>query len=337
MKPTQSIPLQGGNLSIEGAISLEQTDAGLHPWRLPVAERDLFEKSPTNKASMPAGIRLTLISDTSSVRLDVVPPPVGSDPPWVFDLLVDGQLHGRIPPAIDADVIQFDDIPAGEHRLELYLPSQYVPVVLRGLSIDAGASASAWKDDRQRIVFYGSSITHCRHAAGPCETWPAIVANRSNLHLTSLGLGGDCHLDPMFARLIRDLPADAIGLKLGINMMGGSVNDRTFRAFAIGLIKTIRDGHPNTPLAVVSPICHPPNEETPNVVGMTLQIMRQRLAEAVDVLQAYGDKNIHYIDGLDLMGPDDVHLYIDGIHPSAEGYRFLANAYLREVMPKLGF
>ena len=337
MKPTQSIPLQGGNLSIEGAISLEQTDAGLHPWRLPVAERDLFEKSPTNKASMPAGIRLTLISDTSSVRLDVVPPPVGSDPPWVFDLLVDGQLHGRIPPALDADVIQFDDIPAGEHRLELYLPSQYVPVVLRGLLIDAGASASAWKDDRQRIVFYGSSITHCRHAAGPCETWPAIVANRSNLHLTSLGLGGDCHLDPMFARLIRDLPADAIGLKLGINMMGGSVNDRTFRAFAIGLIKTIRDGHPNTPLAVVSPLCHPPNEETPNVVGMTLQIMRQRLAEAVDVLQGSGDKNIHYIDGLDLMGPDDIHLYIDGIHPSAEGYRFLADAYLREVMPKLGF
>jgi lysophospholipase L1-like esterase len=337
MKPTQSIPLQGGNLSIEGAISLEQTDAGLHPWRLPVAERDLFEKSPTNKASMPAGIRLTLISDTSSVRLDVVPPPVGSDPPWVFDLLVDGQLHGRIPPAIDAGVIQFDDIPAGEHRLELYLPSQYVPVILRGLSIDAGASASAWKDDRQRIVFYGSSITHCRHAAGPCETWPAIVANRSNLHLTSLGLGGDCHLDPMFARLIRDLPADAIGLKLGINMMGGSANDRTFRAFAIGLIKTIRDGHPNTPLAVVSPICHPPNEETPNVVGMTLQIMRQRLAEAVDVLQGSGDKNIHYINGLDLMGPDDIHLYIDGIHPSAEGYRFLADAYLREVMPKLGF
>ena len=337
MKPTQSIPLQGGNLSIEGAISLEQTDAGLQPWRLPVAERDLFEKSPTNKASMPAGIRLTLISDTSSVRLDVVPPPVGSDPPWVFDLLVDGQLHGRIPPAIDAGVIQFDDIPAGEHRLELYLPSQYVPVILRGLSIDAGASASAWKDDRQRIVFYGSSITHCRHAAGPCETWPAIVANRSNLHLTSLGLGGDCHLDPMFARLIRDLPADAIGLKLGINMMGGSTNDRTFRAFAIGLIKTIRDGHPNTPLAVVSPICHPPNEETPNVVGMTLQIMRQRLAEAVDVLQGSGDKNIHYINGLDLMGPDDIHLYIDGIHPSAEGYRFLADAYLREVMPKLGF
>ncbi len=334
--PTRSVPLQGGPLTIEGAISIEETDAGLHPWRIPVAEQDLFETSPTNKASMPAGIRLTLISDTSSVRLDVVPPPVESDPPWVFDLLVDGKLHGRIPPAIDADTIQFDHIPAGEHRLELYLPSQYVPVVLRGLYIDEGATASSWTDDRKRIVFYGSSITHCRHAAGPSETWPAIVANRADLHLTSLGLGGDCHLDPMFARLIHDLPADAIGLKLGINMMGGTVSDRTFRAFVIGFIKTIRDGHPNTPIAVVSPICHPPRESTPNEVGMTLQIMRQRLAEAVDVLQGHGDQNLHYVDGLSLMGENNVHLYIDGIHPSAEGYRFLADAYLRETMPKLG-
>jgi hypothetical protein len=336
MSPTQSIPLRGGPLTIEGAVSLEETEAGLHPWRLPVEQRDLFETSLISKASQPAGVRLTLVSDTSSVRLDVVPPGIESNPPWVFDLLVDGQLHGRIHPPIDAETIQFDDIPAGDHQLELYLPSQYVPVVLRDLSIDEGASASDWTDTRRRILFYGSSITHCRHAAGPSETWPAIVAKRADLHLTSLGYGGDCHLDPMVGRMIRDLPADAIGLKLGINMMSGSVSDRTFRAFAIGLIKSIRDGHPDTPLAVVSPICHPPNETTPNVVGMTLQIMRQRLAEAVDALQGYGDRNIHYVDGLSLMGPDDVHLYIDGIHPSAEGYRFLAEAYLREVMPQLG-
>ncbi len=64
--------------------------------------------------------------------------------------------------------------------------------------------------------------------------------------------------------------------------------------------------------------------------------MRQRLAEACDVLQAQGDSNLHYVDGLSIMGPDDVDLYIDGIHPSAEGYRFLAKGWAREVAPKLG-
>ncbi len=333
----QSLALIGGQVSIEGAVSIEATADGVHPWRLLVAERELFEPSVVNKASMPAGVRLTFVSDTSSVTLQIVNSGVEPDPPWIFDLLVDGELHQRVAPPADVDRIDFTDLAPGEHRLELYLPSQYAPVVVRALLIDAGATVQGWQDERRRIVFYGSSITHCRHAAGPSETWPALVARQFDLHLTSLGYGGDCHMDPMVGRMIRDLQADFIGLKIGINMMGAlSASDRSFRALAIGLIRTIRDGHPDTPLAVVSPICHPPNETTENAAGMTLEKMRQRLAEACDVLHAYGDNNLHYVDGLSVMGTDDVGLYVDGIHPSAEGYRFLAKGWAREVAPKLG-
>ena len=333
----QSLALTGGEVSIEGAVSIEATAAGVQPWRLPLAERDLFEPSVVNKASMPAGVRLRFVSDTSSVRLEIVNSGVEPDPPWVFDLLIEGELHQRVAPPADADSIGFEDLPGGEHRLELYLPSQYAPVIITGLKIDVGATVQRWPDERRRIVLYGSSITHCRHAAGPTETWPALVARQFDLNLTCLGYGGDCHMDPMVGRMIRDLPADYIGLKIGINMMGAaSASDRTFRALAIGLIQTIRDGHPNTPLALVSPICHPPNETTQSAAGMTLQLMRQRLAEACDVLRAHGDANLHYVDGLSVMGPDDVGLYIDGIHPSSEGYRFLAAGWAREVAPKLG-
>jgi hypothetical protein len=333
----RSLALIGGDVTIEGAVSVEETAEGVHPWRLPVDRRDLFEPSVVNKASMPAGVRLTFVSDTASVRLDIVPPGVEPDPPWVFDLLVDGELHQRLAPPPDAESLHFTDVPAGEHRLELYLPSQYAPVAIRDLKVSAGALVHGWHDERRRIVLYGSSITHCRHAAGPSETWPALVARQFDLHLTSLGYGGDCHMDPVVGRMIRDLQADFIGLKIGINMIGAvSASDRSFRALAIGLIETIRDGHPETPLVVVSPICHPPNETTENAAGMTLQLMRQRLAETCEVLRAHGDDNLHYVDGLSVMGPDDVHLYIDGIHPSAEGYRFLATGWAREAAPKLG-
>jgi lysophospholipase L1-like esterase len=334
--PQVSLPLTGANVSIEGAVSIEQTSEGVIAWRLPLAQRHLFEPSLVGKAAMQAGVRLTLVSDTTSLTLRMVAQQVEVEPAWKFDLLVDGALHQRVAPPFDADTINFTDIPAGEHLLELYLTSQYVPLVLRSLSIDRGASAKAWIDDRRRLVVYGSSITHCRHAAGPSEAWPAIVARRFGVHLTCLGYGADCHLDPMVGRMIRDLPADYIGLKIGINMIGGSASDRTFRAMVIGMLETIRDGHPDTPIAVVSPICHPPSETTPNVVGMTLELMRQRLAEACHVMRDHGDANLHYIDGLDLMGPQDVHLYADGTHPNAEGYRFLAEAYGRIVMPKLG-
>jgi len=334
---TQALALTGSEVAFEGAVCIEVTANGVHPWRLPVAQRELFEPSVVKMASMPAGVRLTFVSDTPTITLDFAARSVETDPPWVFDLRVDGALHQRVTPPIETDAIHFTDLPDGEHLLELYLPSQYAPVVVRALKIDAGATVRGWTDDRRRIALYGSSITHCRHAAGPSETWPALVAQQFGLHLTSLGYGGNCHLDPMVGRMIRDLPADYIGLKLGINMMGAaSVSDRLFRALAIGLIRTIRDGHPDTPLAVVSPICHPPSETTENAVGMTLERMRERLAAACDVMRGQGDGNLHYVDGLSLMGPDDVHLYIDGIHPSAEGYRFLAKAWAREVAPKLG-
>lgn len=342
MDPTagaQLLPLIGGPVRIEGAVSLEETDGGILPWRLPVGDRSLFEPSLASTAAMPSGIRLSFVSDTETVALSVRrDPDEEENPPWVFDLVVDGQLHQRVAPVRDAKVIRFMDLPRGVHHIELYLPCQYVSVTLRALHIDTDALASARVDERPRVIFYGSSITHCRHAAGPSETWPAIVARDFNLHLTSLGYGGNCHMDPMVGRMIRDLPAAAIGMKIGINMIGAaSVSDRTFRALAIGLLKTIRDGHPTTPIAVISPIFNSPREDKPNSAGMTLQLARQRLAEAVDVLKQEGDANLHYVNGLDLMGPDHVHLYEDGTHPNAEGYRFFAKVYGEVVMPKLGF
>ncbi len=56
----------------------------------------------------------------------------------------------------------------------------------------------------------------------------------------------------------------------------------------------------------------------------------RRAAEAVDLTRA------EPLALTSVMGPDDVGLYIDGIHPSSEGYRFLAAGWAREVAPKLG-
>ena len=105
----RSLALIGGDVTIEGAVSVEETAEGVHPWRLPVDRRDLFEPSVVNKASMPAGVRLTFVSDTASVRLDIVPPGVEPDPPWVFDLLVDGELHQRLAPPPDAESLHFTE------------------------------------------------------------------------------------------------------------------------------------------------------------------------------------------------------------------------------------
>jgi hypothetical protein len=230
---------------------------------------------------------------------------------------------------------RFADLPPRDKLIELWLPPSG-EFRLRGIELDAGASLAAADDLRPRWVTYGSSITHCRGAERPTKTWPAIVAREAGLHLTCLGYASHCQLDIAVARLIRDLPADYLSLKVGINVYGlNSLNERTFRPAVIGFVQTVRDGHPDAPLVVISPILSAPRERTPNQVGMTLRLMREEIAAAVAALRAHGDHHLHYVDGLRLMGPEQAHLIPGDTHPSAEGYKVLACRFLRSVVVDL--
>ncbi|MFA9478306.1 GDSL-type esterase/lipase family protein [Phycisphaerales bacterium AB-hyl4] len=339
MKQMQTLTWADGPMTLEGAVSVEPMDEGwVRPWRVFYDRLRLYESALLTRACFAAGIRLTLISDTSQLAVQVhTLPDQSQTPDCTFDLLVDGQRHER--QRLSANDLEqprtltFANLPAGSHHLELYLP-QSTTVCLGPVQIDADATADTWRDTRPRWVVYGSSITQCSAADGPSETWPAIVANRLGLHLTCLGFGGQCHFDPMVGRTIGQLPADRISLCLGINTHGGTYNERTFRAAVIGLIQLIRDRHPDVPMVCVSPICSPPREDSPGGTGMTLQLMRTWIADAVDALRAHGDDRLAYADGLSLFGPEFVHHMPDELHPDAEGCRVLAEQYLEQVMPR---
>ena len=76
------------------------------------------------------------------------------------------------------------------------------------------------------------------------------------MELINLGLGGSALLDPFTARALRDTPADLISVKIGINLVNPDLMRlRAFAPAVHGFLDTIREGHPTTPLLVVSP--HP--------------------------------------------------------------------------------
>ena len=159
-----------------------------------------------------------------------------------------------------------------------------------------------------------------------------MVAGARDFNLTSLGYGGQCHADPFIARLIRDLPADFISVKIGINIHGAaSLGPRAFRPAVLGTIATIRDGHPHTPFAVCSPIWGHDRETTPNAVGLTLEQMRVEVAEAVEAFKRRGDDHIYYIDGLKLFDESLAEYLPDNLHPDATGYVRLGQNFLKEV------
>jgi GDSL-like Lipase/Acylhydrolase family len=251
--------------------------------------------------------------------------------------------------------LRFEHLPGGSKRCELWLPHN-ATIELHAVRIDDDAEfgpPEPTAPPRRRWIHHGSSISHCVEAPTPTTTWPAIVALGADVDLLDLGLGGSCHLDQYVARTIRDEPADFISLKIGVNVINfDSLRERAFRPALHGFLDTVRDGHPDTPIVVASLIVFPIAEDTPGPTvadgltgwktveasrearmgSMTARRCREIIAEVVAQRRELGDDNLHYLDGLELFGPDDVGDLPDGLHPNTRGYarigeRFLALAF----------
>lgn len=365
------------DVGIAGVLDMERTADGVVLRRLPDWTRhQLVDPGLSLLVTMPAGARIELETDTTELELEVMLTRLTVEPaeasPAGFDLVVDGDVvasrqsqAGRVikfdPATQRLDLVPGDPttIHFGEllgcagSRVEVWLPHTAV-VELRAVRVSNGASATpVFWSDRPRWVHYGSSVSHCFEADRPTGTWPAVTARLMGLDLQNLAVAGNCMLDQHVARTIRDLDAAAISLKVGVNIVGDdTMRERTFIPALHGFLDTVRDGHPTTPIAVVTPIYAPVTENHPGpmVTGadgrpavverqpelatgsLTIRRVRELIAAVVEARREYGDANLHLLDGLALFGPDDVDDLPDLLHPSAAGYqrmgeRFAAMAF----------
>lgn len=368
----REVSFESGELHVRGAWEQERTPDGVLPRRLPAWTRpqlpDIFMNT---MVTMTAGVRVVFATDSPVVELTCHPRTIHTvteplrEP--VFQMLVDGVLQpdvvGRGGTIVHVDrvagpagitfeeggpvVLRWDHLGDQRKEIEIWLPTN-ASVELHSLRVAAEATVEAVPVTRRRWTHYGSSISHCMDVDRPFDAWPAQVARRHGLELTNFGLAGQCQLDPFMGRVIRDAPADVISVKVGINLVNAnSMTERTFGPAVHGLLDHIRDGHPNTPLLVASPIFCPlvedhvgptvprrsggfrvvdaPPEARP--FGLTLQRIREMLVAVVGARRAAGDTHLHHVDGLQLFGADDEHLLHDRLHPSPEGYALLGQRF----------
>jgi hypothetical protein len=332
----KSIPIHDRRIAIKGAVSLEVAEDYIRPWRLQHADIDLYYPDTLiDKAANGAGVRLEFKTDSRRVGLKFLPLDTSFFDAERDTLTIDLEVLGEniTPVAFDhgsAEAV-WSDLPDGEKRISIWL-HQFTTFSLRGIELDDGASFAAMDRQQKRWTTYGSSITHSRDGIGPTGTWPAIVARQLDLDLTCLGFGGQCHLDPIYARSIRDLPADIISLKLGINTYGRSLSARTFRPAVIGFVERIREKHPRTPLVLCSPIFSAIRETVAAFDDeYTLAFMRSEMAEAVDLYRRRGDRHIHYVSGLDIAGLEMAGLMPDDTHPNGKAQPAMASNFIKAI------
>lgn len=319
----------------EGAVSVARVEDGWLPYRLPWDERKLHHRDLAMGAAMMAsGIRLRFATDAEELALSYVP----LWPAWAyghhFDLTIEGELISSMP-AEGSERVCFTGLPQGEKTVEIWFPQGAV-VTLTGLQASDGATCRIVADPRPKWVAYGTSITHSVRSFSPSQTWPALVARKHELHLMNLGYGGQCHLEMLVGTMIRDLPADLITLKLGANTVNGTLDRRTFYPSVTGLVRLIREKHPETPLVLMTPIAFPQYELPLNAVGMNLQKMRADIEEAYYRLRELGDEHLYFQNGLELFDEALLDRYSDDqCHPKAEGQSVMAERFIEKVLDRI--
>jgi hypothetical protein len=361
---------------LRGALELERAAHGVLPHRLPARARAQCADGQLAMAeAQPSGVRLVFRTRATAVELDTLRTTTAYQglpprPDGVYDLLVDGRVAGqgsvtgghvlmvdmatgaRETRPGPAGTVRFAGLPDRTKDVEIWLPYNEITELV-ALRTDAPVEIAP-PSGRPVWLHHGSSISHGTGAASPTTTWPALAAALGDAELVNLGMGGSALLDPFTARAMRDTPADLISVKIGINLVNADLMRlRAFGPAVHGFLDTIRDGHPTTPLLVVSPILCPIHEDTPGpgapdfdvatgsvrfratgdpaerAAGkLTLGVIRDELARIVKQRSA-DDPDLHHLDGRDLYGEADfAELPLpDRLHPDAATHRRIGERF----------
>jgi hypothetical protein len=366
-----------------GATELESTDRGVRPHRLPKDVVDRYaDQHLTLMEAQPSGVRVAVVTTARSLTLEVHATRVAyrglERARGAVDVVVDGAVHESHLLA-QGDAVELDmqtgettfvpgtsdhitvaDLRPGEKTVEIWLPHNE-QVDLVALHSDAPVrpaprTGPVW-------LHHGSSISQGSNATSPTRIWPVVAARNAGAQLHNLGFGGSALVDPFVARVMRDIPADLISVKFGINVVNlDAMRLRTFVPAVQGFLDTVRDGHPTTPLLLVSPVFCAIHEDTPGPGAidpatfgtdtvkfiasgtqgdtaqgrLTLQVVRQALEEIVD--RRSDDPNFHYLDGRTLYGENDAqdHPLPDNLHPDTATHALMGERFAELAFGEAG-
>ena len=205
-----AVDVLGGAVRAAGIVELEPTDRGIVLHRMPAwARAQHNDIALPMLETMPSGGRLEMVTDATTIELDVhltlVQLGTEPGPPAAFDLVVDGELGGvestrtgtlividRYTGAVDiqrADptTIRFDGLPARREARRGVAAQRGGRPPHRAARRRRRAAARGLSGAR-RWVHYGSSISHCLEATRPTGVWPVVAARLAGVDLQSFGL-----------------------------------------------------------------------------------------------------------------------------------------------------
>ena len=179
-----------------------------------------------------------------------------------------------------------------------------------------------------KTVIYGTSITQGGCVARPGMAYSNILSRWLDMQFVNLGFSGNGKGEPALAHLINEID-DVSLIVLDYEANVGRDIKKTLGNF----VKILRVKHPETPILIMSKIRYVRERDGTENYAILME-NRDFQKNLVETRRAAGDRNIWFLDGSEVLGPDYDECTVDGVHPTDLGSYRIAEAML-PVLEKL--
>ena len=166
------------------------------------------------------------------------------------------------------------------------------------------------------VLFYGSSITECAHAANACASYINLCSRHLDFDYINFGFSGSCKAEDEMANYINTLDFSVFVYDYDHNASSVDYLRKTHEEF----FKKIRNAHPGVPIIMISR----PTANFDDDARARRDIVKATYENAL----ADGDKNVYFVDGESFFKDfaDKNVCFTDTIHPTDLGFYKMAEA-----------
>lgn len=340
----------------------EQKTGGLQPVRIPKAWRDKIPDRSAVRALSTAGVALRLRTDSNKIVIRLtfldVPDVANASPesawerarPPYFDVYRDGKFLANVPAKIvyyEQDVAVFDNStePKKESEFTILFPHYYrnAEAIVNGIGFDKDSELVPLAPRNVPVVlFHGDSITHGHGVTSPRETYVWQTCEMANCAPLNLGFGGSAWTDiPVADYIASRNDWNVLVLMLGTNSFGGRDSAGKVETLAQyrdkygAFLDTVRAKHPTNPILCITPILtHEDIIHQKNKNGDSPQDYRDAIQQVVEQ-HRQKDRNLYFLDGLELINDPIYLMVIDQVHPNEGGSLKMAEGIAAMLKPIL--
>ena len=248
-----------------GAAYITEEAEGIRFHRFTPAQEEYYRSTPhAQKSLATAGVRLSFITDSTTLTLRIQTAPGSSRTYFAHDLLVDGILEDSLDNYSDTVLPQVYTgvkcpmgeaektfvLAPGKKRIDLCFPWS-VQSVLREISLDDGAVMEP-VPPTEKMLQFGDSITHGYDALHPSAAYSVRLADALGMEGINKAIGGEMFC-PALAALPEDTAPDVITVAYGTNDWSNRTPD-VYAENCRDFFETLRKNYPDARIFALLPI-----------------------------------------------------------------------------------